>query len=194
MTRKEREIDKFIESAKEDHVLSTLGEQEQNLNISSISRVEDSTPEKKQCVSEDEKDDEDDKKERKISRQPTFSNFTPQPRYDEEYSHIDYFKKESQDTKTNRIQSHKSIMHENRCFTPLLSTSGNKEQLEQLSQLNCKSISQMKQESCLKSSEGTYPHFFISSDTKNLNISSEGSRKYRSPTFEAISEEENNSR
>lgn len=183
MTRKEREIDKFIESAKEDHVLSTLGENEQNLNISSISPVENSTPEKKQCVSEDEKDDN--QQERKISRQPTFSNFTPQPRYDEEYS---------EETKTNRMQSYKSIMNDNRCFTPLLSTSGNKQKLEQLSQINCKSITQMKQESILKSSEGTYPPFFISSDTKILNISSDGSRKYRSPTFEAISEEENNSR
>jgi len=42
-----------------------------------------------------------------------------------------------------------------------------------------------------KSSEGISPQFFISSDTKNFTMSSDGSRKYWSPTFEAISEEEN---
>lgn len=193
MTRKERNIDNFIESARDDNILSNLGENDQNLNISSISRLEESTPSKKQAISEDEKTDRElENSDRKISRQPTFSSFTPQPKDEKEYcqrkvAQLYEDKENGSEGRAGRNHSYQEGM-----LKPLLlSLSGTNYNPEEVSH-NGFNGNNFRPESCIKSSEGTYPQFFISSDTKNLNVSSEGSRKYRSPTFEAISEEENN--
>lgn len=77
--RKERNADNFIESGWDENVLNGLSDNEQNLNISSISRFDDSNH------SKNNEDSEEDNKDRIISRQPTFSRFSPQPNEDRDF-------------------------------------------------------------------------------------------------------------
>ena len=157
MTRKERDINNFIESAKEDNVLSNLGENDPNLNISAISRVDDSTPSQKQINSEENKTElEDSKIEKKISRQPTFSSLTPQPKIESDRDN--YLKSQHSRDKENRAYYNKServYATRKRCFTPLLSSSRHHNKLDDLSQVNIHSGDHTKIEPYLKSSDGT---------------------------------------
>lgn len=190
MTRKERNIDQFIETARRDNVLNGLSDNEQNLNMSSISRMDESTPSRNNHASDDERDNNSG---RKISRQPTFSTFTPQPKDDKEYTNYKVKISDNQDQKSEG-RSERNYYLSDPGIQPLLSSiSGSNNNSEKGSKFIQYSNNFQKPESLMKSSEGTYPHFFISSDTKNFTVSSDGSKKYRSPTFEAISEEENNS-
>jgi hypothetical protein len=187
MTRKERNMDQFIQASRGENVFNGLSDNEQNLNMSSISRMDESTPSRNNVVSDDDRDGNSD---RKISRQPTFSSFTPQPRYDE-YSNYQVQNSDNQDQKSEE-RSNRNLYLSDAGMKPLLSSiSGSNDNSEKLSKFIQYSNNHQKPESLMKSSEGTYPHFFISSDTKNFTVSSDGSKQYRSPTFEAISEEEN---
>lgn len=193
MTRKQRYIDRFIESSKEkDNIIPSLNDNNVNLNISSISRLEDSSPSKHETQSENDKSENDNqsRNEKKISRQPTFSSFTPQPRDDREY--VIYQKCElssNHDSKSSR-KCDRNLSYQEGVSKPLISSlSGGNINEDGTIQYAFSSNKPQRYDSQLKSSDITHPQFFISSETKNFNMSSEGSRKYRSPTFEAISEE-----
>jgi len=69
-------------------VLNTPSDNDQNLNISSISKLENSSHSQSNDESEENKLNKEENKERIISRQPTFSRFTPQPKED-----LNYYKK-----------------------------------------------------------------------------------------------------
>lgn len=135
---------------------------------------------------------ENDRSEKKISRQPTFSSFTPQPRNEKEYA----IYKNPSISKGSKIlnKSDRNLSYQEGIKKPLLlSLSGTNINADGTLQFGVSSSKLNKPDSYIKSSDITHQQFFISSDTKNFNMSSEGSKKYRSPTFEAISEEENNS-
>ena len=196
MTRKKKYIEKFIESAKEDNILNTFEDNEQNLNISSISRLEESTPSKQNHISEDEKTDKDEnnEKERKISRQPTFSSFTPQSRDEKENV------KATQNSFKDRVKNKSEGRGDRNLSFPegnlkplLLSLTNTFTNQNAGSPVNANSGYAFQQDLLNRSSDEAHPQFFLSSDTKNFMVSSDGSRKYRSPTFEAISEENNGS-
>ena len=195
MTRKKKYIEKFIESAKEDNILNTFGENEQNLNISSISRLEDSTPSKQNHISEDEKTEkEENTNERKISRQPTFSSFTPHSNDEKENTRGAQKSLKERVKNKSEGRSEKNYSYHEGNLKPLLQS------LTHLnvnqnggSPVNANSGYIFQQETLNKSNDEPHPQFFLSSETKNFMVSSDGSRKYRSPTFEAISEENNGS-
>lgn len=86
--RKEKNADNFIESDCDENVLNTPSDNDQNLNISSISKLENSSHSQSNDESEENKLNKEENKERIISRQPTFSRFTPQPKED-----LNYYKK-----------------------------------------------------------------------------------------------------
>ena len=104
--------------------------------------------------------------------------------------------KDSNSTKRSKNvnKSNQNLSYQEGIKKPLLvSLSGTNINADGTLQFGISSSKQDKPDSYIKSSDITNQQFFVSSDTKNFNMSSEGSRKYRSPTFEAISEEENDS-
>lgn len=196
MTRKKKYVEKFIESAKEDNILNTFEDHEQNLNISAISRLEESTPSRHNHISEDEKTEKDDnnEKERKISRQPTFSSFTPQTKDEKENIKTDQNPNKDWAKNKSEGRGDRNLSFPEGNLKPLLLslTYTNRNQ-NSGSPVNANSAYAFQQDFLNKSNEEVHAQFFLSSDTKNFMLSSDGSRKYRSPTFEAISEENNTS-
>ncbi|CAI2387076.1 unnamed protein product [Moneuplotes crassus] len=201
MERKERNIKKFIESADNENILDDLSDQEQHLNISSISKIEDSSISHKIPVLVEDKSVIEDSKEKSISRQPTFSRFIPNLRQSNE----NHQKKNSKLVYGYNAddRSDKNLRVSDGVVAPLLSSiSGSDSNFKNLSKVEHskheilssknRSLNQEKPDISYKSSENVYPQFFASNEMKTFTMSSEGSKKYRSPTFEAISEEENN--
>jgi hypothetical protein len=122
-------MDQFIQASRGENVFNGLSDNEQNLNMSSISRMDESTPSRNNVVSDDDRDGNSD---RKISRQPTFSSFTPQPRYDE-YSNYQVQNSDNQDQKSEE-RSNRNLYLSDAGMKPLLSSiSGSNDNSEKLS-------------------------------------------------------------